>query len=184
MGSVDAGRSLPNLYLIVTGAGTARRVPDLLPRLVELGRRTITILTPNAQRIVSPRELALIPGHRVVESYFDDAILPVPPLGLVLVAPCDFNSLNKLALGIADTLALSLTAEAIGRRTPVVVAVSCNRPLWDHPRVRESAATLRRWGCSVLDPVAEGDRVTMAGDAAILSAVGAAFEAYGERSAS
>ena len=37
------------------------------------------------------------------------------PYGVVLFAPCSFNSLNKLAHGIADNLPLSLVAEAIGR---------------------------------------------------------------------
>ena len=159
------------LYLIVTGAGTARRVPGLLPRLVELIPRVNVVLTPNAQRIVSPRELALVPGPRIVESYFDDAILPRPPPGITLVAPCDFNSLNKLAQGIADNLALSITAEAIGRKTPVVVAISVNPPLWAHPRAAESADTLRRWGCHVLDPARDGEWLTLASDEAIIDAV-------------
>lgn len=159
------------LYLIVSGATTARRVPGLLPRLVGFCPRVITVLTPNARQVVSPRELALVPGHRVVESYFDDAILPRPPRGVVLVAPCSFNSLNKLALGIADNLALSITSEAIGRQTPVIVAVSTNPPLWAHPRARESAETLRRWGCQVLEPVPLGDSLTMAPDEEILGIV-------------
>lgn len=92
---------LDHLYLIVTGAGTARRVPGILPQLAQLGPRLVVIPTPNAARVVSVREmlLALPAGspHRVVESYFDEAILPSPPFGLVVVAPCSFNSLNKLA---------------------------------------------------------------------------------------
>lgn len=142
------------LYLVITGAGTARRAPELLRRLTPLSASTMVLMTPNARAIVSPRELALVPGHRLVESYFDAAILPRPPAGVVLVAPCDFNSLNKLAQGIADNLALSVVAEAIGRRTPVAVAISVNAPLWAHPRAGVSAATLREWGCRVLAPVA------------------------------
>jgi len=158
------------LYLVVTGAGTARRAPELLRDLVALVPRVIVLMTPNARTIVSPRELALAPGHRLGESYFDDAILPRPPRGVVLVAPCDFNSLNKLAQGIADNLALSVTAEAIGRGTPVVVAVSCNAPLWAHPRARQSAQTLREWGCGVLDPIEEDHVTTMVGDRDIVAA--------------
>lgn len=158
-------------YLVVTGAGTARRVPDLVPLLAARYPTLFTVLTPNASRVIAPRELSLIPGHRIVESYFDDAILPRPPRGLVLVAPCSFNSLNKLAQGIADNLALSITAEAIGRGTPVVVAISVNAPLWAHPRARESAATLRRWGCAVVDPVAEGEYVTLAPWGTVMGAV-------------
>jgi len=169
---------LSTLYLVVTGAGTARRVPDLLQQLLALRRDVIVLLTPNSQRILSPRELALIPGHRVVESYLDDAILPTPPLGLVLIAPCDFNSLNKLALGIADNLPLSVAAEAIGRRTPVVVGVSCNKALWGHPRAQESVNTLRSWGCVVVDPVTDGDRMTMASTSSLTEAVRHALVAY------
>ena len=169
---------LETLYLIVTGAVTARRAPHLLPLLTPLGPQVITILTPNATRVISPRELALVPGHCIVESYFDAAILPRPPQGLTLVAPCSFNSLNKLAWGIADNLAVSLTAEAIGRGTPVVVAISVNAPLWAHPRAQEAAATLRGWGCTVLDPVPEGDTLTLAPLEAIVAAAQARLQSY------
>jgi phosphopantothenoylcysteine synthetase/decarboxylase len=142
---------LDHLYLIVTGAGTARRVPGILPQLAQLGPRLVVIPTPNAARVVSVREMVLaLPAgspHRVVESYFDEAIFPSPPFGLVVVAPCSFNSLNKLAAGIADNLALSVVAEAIGRGTPVIVAVSVNVPLWNHPEgtpLRRHAARVWR----------------------------------------
>ena len=92
-----------------------------------------------------------------------------------LSAPCPFNALNKLAGGIADTLALSVAAEAIGRGTPVVVAVSVNNPLWAHPRTAESIAALRSWGVDVIDPVAdERGYLTMADAAVILAATLAA----------
>ena len=94
---------------------------------------------------------------------------------LVLVAPCGFNTLNKLAAGIADNLALSVTAEAIGRGTPVVVGISCNTPLWAHPRAQDSAATLRRWGCTVLDPVRVEDRTTLVPVEDLLAAVDSAM---------
>jgi len=158
------------LYLIITGAGTARRIPALLPELNRLATQVITVLTPNAERVVSPRELSLIPGHHVVESYFDGLILPRPGQGVVLVAPCSFNTMNKLAAGIADNLALSIAAEAIGRHTPVVVAVSVNAPLWAHPKSAESVTILRQWSCDVLDPVQFFDGVTLASDEQILEA--------------
>lgn len=145
--------SYDTLYLLVSGAATARRIPELLAALIPTFASVVTVLTPNAQQVVSKRELALVPGHRVVESYFDEAILPRPPEGVVLIAPCSFNTLNKLAAGIADSLALSIAAEAIGRRTPVVVALSLNDPLWRHPRTSQSILILRAWGVEVVDPV-------------------------------
>jgi phosphopantothenoylcysteine synthetase/decarboxylase len=169
---------LDTIYVIISGAGTARRMPALIERLPAEFARVIIVPTENAGRVISRRELALIEGIEVVDSYFDATILPAPPDGLVLVAPCTFNSLNKLAAGIADTLALSITAEAIGRGTPVVVAVSVNPPLLRHPRTRMSIETLRAWGVCVLDPDTSNGWATLASDDEILAAVMHALAAY------
>src|SRR5215218_10401255 len=96
-------------YLVVSGTTTASRAPELLRGLLSFGFETVVALpTPNAARVLAPRDLATIEGVRLVESYFDPAILPRPPRGVVVFAPCSFNSLNKLAGGIADNLALSV----------------------------------------------------------------------------
>jgi phosphopantothenoylcysteine synthetase/decarboxylase len=162
---------LPLAYLIVTGTTTAPRAIELVQGLLLRFRQVITIATPNAAPVIAVRELSSIPGNRLVESYFDAAILPRPPDGLVLVAPCSFNSLNKLAHGIADNLALSVTSEAIGRGTPVLVALSLNVPLYRHPVVAHSVATLREWGVHVIDPVEQGDGLRLAPSEAILADV-------------
>jgi phosphopantothenoylcysteine synthetase/decarboxylase len=163
---------LAHTYLLVSGASTARRVPELIEALAASGAPPIlTVLTPSAQQIISPRELALVRGHRIVESYFDDAILPRPPDGVVLVAPCSFNTLNKLAHGIADNLALSIAAEAIGRGTPVIVALAVNTPLWRHPATNASIATLRGWGVTVIEPVERDGWHTLADSETIVEAV-------------
>ena len=159
-------------YLILSGTTTAARCPDLLRGLFGLGFSTvIAIPTPNASRVIAPRELADVAGARLVESYFDAAIRPRPPRGVVLFAPCGFNSLNKLAHGIADTLALSVTAEAIGRRTPVIVGPSLNQPLLDHPITRTSLATLAGWGVTIVPMADEGDGPRLAPTPQLLDAV-------------
>ena len=138
-------------YLILSGTTTAARCPELLRGLLGLGFSTvIAIPTPNASRTIAPRELADVEGAQVVQSYFDLAIRPRPPRGVVLFAPCSFNSLNKLAHGIADNLALSVTAEAIGRGTPVIVGPSLNQPLLDHPQAQASLKTLPTWGVTIV----------------------------------
>jgi phosphopantothenoylcysteine synthetase/decarboxylase len=156
-------------YVVVTGTTTAPLAIELVRGLLSFVPRVLTLVTPNAGRVIAPRDLSSIPGNRLVESYFDAAILPRPPDGLVIVAPCSFNSLNKLAAGIADNLALSLTAEAIGRGTPVIVAVSVNAPLLRHPRAQQSMQTLREWGVTIIAPVDTGEGPRMAPVEAILA---------------
>jgi len=159
-------------YLVLSGTTTAARCPELLRALVELGFSTvIAIPTPNASRVVAPRELADVEGVQVVQSYFDLAIRPRPPHGVVLFAPCSFNSLNKLAHGIADNLALSVVAEAIGRKTPVIVGPSLNAPLLAHPQAQASLKVLPSWGVTIVPPVDEGEGPRLAPSSVLLNAV-------------
>lgn len=164
--------SFETAYLVLSGTSTAARCPELAGGLVGLGFATvIAIPTPNASRVLAPRELAEIEGVRVVQSYFDAAIRPRPPHGVVLFAPCSFNSLNKLAYGVADNLALSVVAEAIGRRTPVIVGPSMNAPLLAHPAAQASLKRLPRWGVAIIPPVDEGDGPRLAPSEVLLNAV-------------
>jgi phosphopantothenoylcysteine synthetase/decarboxylase len=156
-------------YLIVTGTTTAPQAAELVRGLLEIVPRVLTLMTPNAARVIAARDLSAVEGNRLIESYFDEAILPRPPAGLVVVAPCSFNSLNKLAAGIADNLALSVVAEAIGRRTPVVVAPSFNAALLGHPRALASMTTLRAWGISVIDPEDDGSGPRLASTNVIMA---------------
>lgn len=159
-------------YLVLSGTSTAARCPEILRGLVGLGFSTVIALpTPNASRVIAPRELADVEGAQVVQSYFDLAIRPRPPRGVVLFAPCSFNSLNKLAHGIADSLALSVVAEAIGRGTPVIVGPSLNAPLLNHPQAQASLKTLPSWGVTIVPPVDKGEGPRLAPSAALLDAV-------------
>ena len=159
-------------YLVLSGTTTAARCPELMRGLVRLGFSTvIAIPTPNASRVIASRELADVEGAQVVESYFDQVIRPRPPRGVVLFAPCSFNSLNKLAHGIADSLALSVVAEAIGRGTPVIVGPSLNAPLLNHPQAQASLKTLPSWGVTIVPPVDEGEGPRLAPSVKLLDAV-------------
>ena len=159
-------------YLMLSGTTTASRCPEILRGLLGLGFSTvICIPTPNASRTIAPRDLADVEGAQVVESYFDLAIRPRPPRGVVLFAPCSFNSLNKLAHGIADNLAMAVTAEAIGRGTPVIIGPSLNQPLLDHPQAQASLKTLPSWGVTLVPMVDEGEGPRLAPMPALLAAV-------------
>src|SRR5438067_13642892 len=115
---MNASERFEVVYLVLSGTTTAARCPEILRELVGLGFSTVIALpTPNAARVIAPRDLADVAGVQVVESYFDLAIRPRPPRGVVMFAPCSFNSLNRLARGIADNLALSVVAAAVGRGT-------------------------------------------------------------------
>jgi len=170
--SATGGENFDVAYLVLSGTTTAARCPEILRELVGLGFSTVIALpTPNASRVIAPRDLADVAGVQVVQSYFDLAIRPRPPRGVVMFAPCSFNSLNKLAHGIADNLALSVVAEAIGRGTPVIVGPSLNAPLLIHPEAQTSLKTLPGWGVRIVPPVDEGEGPRLAPTAVLIDAV-------------
>ena len=167
-----AGDGFDVAYLVLSGTTTAACCPELLRGLVGLGFSTVIALpTPNASRVIAARDLADVAGVQVVESYFDLAIRPRPPEGVVLFAPCSFNSLNKLAHGIADNLALSVVAEAIGRGTPVIVGPSLNAPLLVHPQAQASLRILPIWGVTIVPPVDDGEGPRLAPSERLIDAV-------------
>lgn len=155
-------KMLKVIYLVVSGASSARMVPDLLEALRQFELPVYTLLTDSARNIISPYHLADRQDHQLIDSYFNPVLLDGRDPGLTLVVPATFNTLNKISQGIADTLAHSLVAEAIGAGWPVIIAPSMNPALANHPQVAQSLKTLQRWGVTVLDSQPEGDLLMMA----------------------
>jgi len=150
------------VYYLVSGATTAWRAREIVPGLLALFDRALTIPTPNAARVISAYDLARIPGNLVIESYLDSQLRPRPIPAPVVFAPCSFNSLSKLAHGIADNLALSIASEMLGLGQPILVAVSVNEGLWAHPQSRASVGALRNWGVTVVEPRATPGGLSLA----------------------
>lgn len=161
---------LSRLYWVICGATAAYRVPALIPALTPLTKQLFTFPTPNAQQIISARDLARVPGHQLILTYFDAAILPRPTEGVILIAPCTFNSLNKLAHGLADNLPLSLAQDAIGSGWQLVVAPSFSSGLWRHPQRERSIKQLEEWGVKVIVP-AQSDDYAMATNEQIIATI-------------
>jgi phosphopantothenoylcysteine synthetase/decarboxylase len=96
-------------------------------------------------------ELAALTKKPVRSSYKQPTEPDVlPPADAILVAPATFNTLNKWAAGISDTLALGLINEAIGKRIPIVAVPYVNQALSAHPALPASIATLQGAGVTVL----------------------------------
>jgi hypothetical protein len=74
----------------------------------------------------------------------DPDVLPLPDA--FLVAPLTFNSLNKWAAGISDTLAMGLLNEALGLGVPITAVPWVNAQLAKHPAAEESLNRLRSAG--------------------------------------
>ncbi|CAM3878126.1 flavoprotein [Kibdelosporangium persicum] len=69
-----------------------------------------------------------------------------------------FNSINKWAAGVSDTLALGVLNEMLGVEIPIIVAPCVKASLRSHPAYQESVARLAKAGVSMIDPETVTDR--------------------------
>jgi len=108
------------------------------------------IPTPDALSFVDAATLEAMTGNKVEVSYRSPSDERPPRPDAVIVAPATFNTINKSALGITDTHALGVIAEAIGRSVPVIMVPWVNAPLAAREPFRRSLAQLRDEGVHVL----------------------------------
>jgi len=157
-----------SLFIFVTAAGSARRAGELIGGALDVGWTTYVVGTPNLEQIAPAATLLDPAGAHWIRDY-GQSPLDTFPFGTMLVAPCTFNTFNKLACGLADNLATAMIADGLGAGLPVFIAPSMNPGLWNHPQTRESYQRLRAWNCTIINPQISAGQVTMAETDIILS---------------
>jgi len=121
------------LYVIACGAPPAAQLPDFVGSAQAQGWDVCVVVTPDGAKFADVGHLARLTGHPVRIHYkHPDEPDVLPPAAAFVVAPATFNTVNKLAHGISDTLALGLVNEAVGSGVPV------------------SVTALREWGIRVI----------------------------------
>lgn len=140
------------VYVIGTAAPPVRDLPRLFELLHRRGWKPCPVLTPTAATWVDVDDLGQAAGFPVrIEPRLPDEEDPLPAAEAVLAAPLSFNTLNKWAAGISDTLALGLLNELLGADVPIVVAPCVQAPLRTHPAYRPNLKTLEDSGATLLD---------------------------------
>jgi phosphopantothenoylcysteine synthetase/decarboxylase len=120
--------------LVVCGAPLAVRAPEIAAGLVAAGWRVQVAATPSAASWTDEALLAEAAGLSVRSEHrpVDEAKSRERPAAVV-VAPITFNTVGKLACGIADTYAHSALCEALGDGLPILAVPMVNSRLWNHP---------------------------------------------------
>jgi phosphopantothenoylcysteine decarboxylase len=142
----------PILYLIVCAAPPAQQTQEVVPLLQAEGWDVCVIATPQASRWMNTEAIAELTGHVVRTDYkLPWEADPLPKADAMLVMPATFNTINKWAQGIGDTLVTSLLCEALGRGSPPIVTVPCLKmDLVRHPAFSRSVALLHECGVHIL----------------------------------
>lgn len=144
-------QTLPVLYIVACGARPAASLPAFVRDAQAQGWDVCVIATPDGTKFVDAADLAGLTGHPVRARYKrPDEPDVLPPPDALIVAPATFNTINKWAQGMSDTLALGLLNEAVGLGLPMVAVPWPNAALASHPVFLRSITTLREWGVTLL----------------------------------
>ncbi|MBO0705747.1 MAG: hypothetical protein J2P39_10545, partial [Candidatus Dormibacteraeota bacterium] len=141
------------LYVLSCGSSSATGVEALVEAALAAGWTVCAVPTPQGTKFVDAGRLEQLTGYPVRSEYKRPEEPDVlPPADAIVVYPATFNTVNKWAAGITDTLALGLLAEYTGYRAPIVVVPCVGRGagLDTHPVLPVSLDRLRRWGVGVL----------------------------------
>lgn len=149
----EAERDKGVLYIIVCASSSAPLVYDLVALAQQVGWDVCVIVTPQATKFVEVPLIAQVTGHPVRSEYKrPDEPDVLPRADAIVVFPATFNTLNKWALGISDTLAVGLLCEYTGLGMPIVAVpgVTTGSGLDRHPAFLKSIQVLRECGVCVL----------------------------------
>lgn len=144
----------PVIYVVACGGRPAGDLAELVSHLQARGWDVCVIATPSGTKFIDSGQLAALTGHVVRYDYKQpDEPDVLPTADAMAVAPATFNTINKWASGISDTLALGLLNEALGLGLPIVAVPFPNIALAKHPSFQTSIARLTSWGVELIyDP--------------------------------
>ncbi|MZD10591.1 flavoprotein, partial [Streptomyces sp. SID5785] len=144
-----ADPAAPFLYVVVCAAGAADGVGGLIAAAQQQGWEVGVIATPTAcaGAFFDIGDAVARTGREVRSAWRTPADpRPFPPADAMVVAPATFNTINKWAAGIGDTLAVATLCEAYGAGVPVLALPCVSGALARHPAYGDSVRRLRGMG--------------------------------------
>lgn len=148
-----------HIVLGITGSIAAFKAAELASQLAQAGAELDVILTPAAEKFITPLTLQSVTGrHAFTEADLWGGEAHVLHVGLghtadlLVIAPCTANTLASLAHGQANNL---LTITALAAQCPLLLAPAMDGGMLDHPATQANLETLLRRGAYIAGP-AEG----------------------------
>ncbi|MFG2227677.1 flavoprotein [Streptomyces sp. NPDC048644] len=143
----DQQTKKPFLYVVVCASGIAGDVGKLITAAQETSWDVSVIATPQGLGFIDATAVEAQTGYPIRSAWrAPGAPRPLPPADAIAVAPATFNTINKWAAGISDTLAVGILCEAYGFGTPTAALPYLNSAQAAHPAYRQSLERLREMG--------------------------------------
>ena len=145
---------MANILIGVCGGIASYKICELIRELKREGHRVRVVMTPFAEKFVSPITFHTLSGEKVyTERSWEEE--PLAHINLArwadvfLIAPATANTISKIANGISDNL-LTTTALAYGGK--LLVAPAMNTVMYKSEPVMENLERLKERGHVIIEP--------------------------------
>jgi phosphopantothenoylcysteine decarboxylase/phosphopantothenate--cysteine ligase len=150
-----------NAVLGVGGGIAAYKSAELARALMERGLRVQVVLTPAAEKFITPLTFAALTGRKVITDLFASAsseetlssaiehIAVAQDNDILVIAPATADLMARLAHGLANDF---LTTTYLAFTGPVVLAPAMNNNMWMHPATQANLGILRNRGHLIIEP--------------------------------
>ncbi|MFH8472402.1 flavoprotein [Streptomyces sp. NPDC018000] len=143
----DQRTKKPFLYVVVCGSGIAGDVGRLIAAAQSTGWDVGVVATPQGLGFIDAEAVEAQTGYPIRSAWRSPGDpRPLPAPDAIAVVPATFNTINKWAAGISDTLALGILCESYGFGTPTAALPYVNSAQAAHPAYAESLRKLRAMG--------------------------------------
>ncbi len=144
-----------NIGLLITGGIAAYKTPSLIRHFRQYGANVIVYLTSEAKHYVTKRALEWASLNQVFFDLSADAE-HLKQLDAYVIAPATYNTIGKIAKGIADNAVTSVMASALGRlekgETKVLIAPSMHGTMQNSSIFKENVQELVSRGVKIIEP--------------------------------
>ncbi|SCF44984.1 Flavoprotein [Micromonospora matsumotoense] len=141
-----------HLQIVVCAASPAPDVTILINTAHQQSWTTAVTATPHAMDFIDIPAIEELTGAPVRSDYQTSPGVrrSLPTADALVIAPATYNSINKIALGLADNYAMTTIAELIGRHIPTVIVPFVNTALATRHPYRRAVTSLRDEGIHIL----------------------------------
>ena len=150
-----------NIVIHVTGSISAFKACSLISLLTKNDYNVRVIASEDALEFVGRASFEGLSHNKLETSMFNNED-PIPHIhiaqnwaDLIISYPCSANTINRLAVGLADDL-FGAVCLANNFHKPLLIAPAMNTEMFRHPAVQENLAKLKKWGAEIL-PCGEGE---------------------------
>ncbi len=144
------------IILGVTGSIAAYKSAELASKLTQAGARVHVILTPAAEKFISPLTFQSVTGNKAytdADLWGGEGHVVHVSIGrsadLVVVAPISANTMAKLAYGLADNL---LTVTVLAAACPLVIAPAMDAGMFSRVSTQTNVEILKARGVTFIGP--------------------------------